>query len=69
MAYRMIIDRMKCENNGRCIAVAGNLLQPGSDGSPVVALALFGVEHEAVARTAARACPMGALHVEAVADP
>jgi ferredoxin len=69
MAYRLIIDYTKCENNGRCIELASELVQPGGDGDPVVLRTLFDAEHETVARLAVKGCPMGALRIEAAADP
>lgn len=69
MAYRLVIDQMKCENNGRCVELASELIESGVDGSPVVLRTLLGAEHETVARSAVKACPMGALRIETTADP
>jgi ferredoxin len=69
MAYSVVIDRTKCESNGSCFKVAAELIQPGSDGSPVVVRALFGGAQEAAARAAVMACPMAALRVDEIADP
>jgi ferredoxin len=68
MRYRLVIDRLKCEGNGRCMQRAAALIQPAVDGSPVVAETLFGVEYEAMARSAAAACPMAAIGIETVEE-
>ena len=68
MSHRLVIDRVKCESNGRCIRAAAGLIRPGGDGSPVISRALLGFEEEALARAAVAACPMQALCVEEVAD-
>jgi ferredoxin len=68
MSYRLVIDRVKCESNGRCIRAAAGLIQPGGDGSPDIGHTLFGFTEEALVRAAVAACPMAALWVEEVAD-
>lgn len=68
MAFRMIVDRLKCENNGRCIKAASGLIQPGHDDGPVIVQARFDTGQEAVMLSAVAACPMQALSIVEVAD-
>jgi ferredoxin len=68
MVYRLVIDPMKCESNGRCIEAAAGLIQSGADGSPVIVQTPVGITQDAAMRAAVAACPMGALRVEEVTD-
>lgn len=69
MAYRLVVDPMKCESNGRCIEAAAGLIQPGGDGSPVIVQTpAAGITQDAAMRAAVATCPMGALRVEEVTD-
>lgn len=61
MACRIMIDRVRCENNGYCSRVAGGLIRLDSEGSPQVIVATLDAMDEALARAAVDACPMGAL--------
>jgi len=64
MACRIVVDRMRCENNGYCSRVASRLIGLASDGSPEVLVAELGAMDEALAYAAITACPMGALSLE-----
>lgn len=63
MAYRLVIDRNRCENNGYCMQIATTLIRPDSDGAPDI-IATDIIDDALVARSAVRACPMSALRLE-----
>jgi ferredoxin len=68
MAYRIVIDRLKCESNGYCMRVAPHLIQPALDGNPLLVFDTIDAEHHRVALLAVESCPMNALRIEQIAS-
>ena len=63
MARRIVVDKLKCESNGYCMAIANTLLIPAADGSPISAGIICRDADERAARLAISACPMNALSI------
>jgi ferredoxin len=66
MAYRIVIDRLKCESNGYCMRAAPHLIQPALDGNPLLVFETIDPDHHRAALLAVESCPMNALRIEQV---
>jgi ferredoxin len=66
MAFRIFVDRDKCESNGYCMRIAQELIRPAADGSPVAVIETLDAQSIKIARMAVAACPMNALRIDEV---
>ena len=64
---RVVVDRTRCQGQGRCYEIATDVFEQGDDGKSVVLVAEIGaddVERQLQAESAEMMCPAGAITIE-----
>jgi ferredoxin len=62
---QLVIDRERCSGHGRCYTLAPGLVQADDDGLPVLEDPSLAAADPEAAEAAVRACPEGAISLQA----